>query len=86
MRFEGYMRSEEFKRQWEQFPTGELHYLNSGFGSANMEDPRHFLQWLTSLPNLRIAYVKPLSGQPSELVFPTKPLLDLIKKLNFCEP
>jgi hypothetical protein len=71
------MRSEGFKRQWEQFPTGELHFCSSGFGSANMEDPRHLLQWLTSLPNLRIAYVKPLPDQPGELVLPIKSLLDL---------
>src|ERR1700728_2911064 len=47
-----------------------------------MEDPRHLLQWLASLPNLRIAYVKPLSGQPRELVLPTKSLLDLRQKIE----
>jgi len=86
MRFEGYMRSEEFKRQWERLPTGELHYRNSGFGSANLDGPRHFMQWLTGLPNLRIGYAKPTPGQSKELVFPTQPMLALMKSSNFCEP
>lgn len=86
MRFEGYMRSQEFKRQWELLPTGELHYRNSGFRSANLDDPRYFLRWLTSLPNLRIGYAKPASDRSKELIFPLQPLLDQIKKANFCEP
>jgi hypothetical protein len=86
MRFEGYMKSQEFKRQWERLPTGELHYRNSGFSSANMDDPRYFLTWLTSLPNLRVGYLKPIPGQTSEVVFPTQPLLDAIKKADLCQP
>jgi hypothetical protein len=86
MRFEGYIRSEEFKRQWEILPTGELHYRNPGLDSSNLDDPRHFLAWLTSLPDLRIGYAKPVTGQVRELIFPTKPLLDAMKKSNFCEP
>jgi len=86
MRFEGYMRSEEFKRQWEILPTGELHYRNPGFSSSNLDDPRHFMQWLNSLPNLRIGYAKPSAGKGGELVFQTKPLLDLVKKSDLCQP
>jgi hypothetical protein len=69
MRFEGYIRSQEFKRQWELLPTGELHYRNSGFYSANLDDPRYFLRWLASLPNLRIGYTKPAADRPKELIF-----------------
>ena len=86
MRFEGYKKSQEFKRQWEQLPTGELIYRNSGLDSANMEDPSYFLTWLTSLPNLRIGYIKPVSNQPAELVFPTQPLLALLRKIDLCQP
>ena len=86
MRFEGYIHSGEFKRQWEILPTGEFQYRNPGMGSSNLDDPRHFMQWLTSLPNLRISYAKPIPGQTRELVFPAKPLLDEIKKENFCQP
>lgn len=90
MRFEGYMRSEEFKRQWERFPTGELHYRNPGVRSGNLDDAQHFMAWLTSLPNLRIGYVKPpenlAPGAPKELVFPLKPVLDAVKKAAFCQP
>ena len=86
MRFEGYMKSEEFKRQWELLPTGELHYRNSGLGSSNMDDARHFMQWVTSLPSIRLSYVKQrVSAGPSELLFPLKPLLDQAKKTHFCE-
>jgi hypothetical protein len=90
MRFEGYMKSEEFKRQWEVLPTGELHYRNPGMGSANLDEARHFMQWLTSLPSIRLSYVRPQqrhdSSQPAELLFALKPLLDFAKKTDFCQP
>ncbi len=86
MRFEGYTRSQEFKRQWEELPTGELYYRNFGFNSHNLDDPRYFLQWLSSLPNLRIGYAKSAANQAKELVFPTQPLLDQLKKTAFCQP
>jgi hypothetical protein len=86
MRFEGYMRSQEFKRKWEVLPGGELRYRNPGAGSPNLDDPRHFTVWLNSLPDLRIGYVKPVAGQPGELVFQTKPLLELVKKAELCQP
>ncbi len=86
MRFEGYMRSQEFKRQWEVLPTGELHYRNPGFDSHNLDDPRYFLQWLGSLPNLRIGFAKPAANQAKELVFPMQHLLDQLKKIELCQP
>jgi hypothetical protein len=90
MRFEGYMRSEEFKRQWEALPTGELHYRNPGLGSANLDDPRHFMQWLTSLPSIRLTFVKPQqrpnNAEPVELLFALKPLLDAMTKTAACQP
>jgi hypothetical protein len=87
MRFEGYIKSEEFKRQWEVLPTGELHYRNSGMGSSNMDDARHFMQWLNSLPSIRLSYAKARPGMsgPKELFFPLKPLLDVARKTHFCE-
>jgi hypothetical protein len=85
MRFEGYIKSEEFKRQWEVLPTGELHYRNPGMGSANLDDPRHFMQWLNSLPSIRLAYARQRAAGPTELVFPLKPLLDEARKTHFCE-
>ena len=86
MRFEGYMRSQEFKRQWEQLSSGELHYRNPGMQSANLDDPRYFERWLISLPNLRIGYAHAVQGQPKELIFPTQPLLELVKKADLCQP
>jgi hypothetical protein len=86
MRFEGYIHSQDFKRQWEILPNGELHYRNPGMNSSNLDDPRHFERWLTSLPNLRLTYVKPVSGQPGELVFPLRSLLSLVKKSDLCQP
>jgi len=90
MRFEGYTRSGEFKRQWEILPTGEFHYRNPGVGSANLDDTRYFMTWLSSLPDLRIGYTRPPENLPpgsaKELVFPLKPLLDATKKAEFCQP
>jgi hypothetical protein len=85
MRFEGYTHSQEFKRQWEVLPTGELHYRNAGIRSANLDDPVYFMQWLGSLPNLRIGYAKPTATQPKAMVFATKPLLELVKKAALCQ-
>jgi hypothetical protein len=85
MRFEGYIKSEEFKRQWEVLPTGELRYRNPGIGSTNLDDPRHFTQWLNSLPSIRLAYARQRVAGPTELLFPLKPLLDEARKAHFCE-
>ena len=86
MRFEGYIKSKWFKRSWEQLPSGELRYRNSGMNSSNLDDPRYFLAWLTSLPNLHVSLVKPMTNRPRELVFPTKPLLDSMKQEAICQP
>lgn len=86
MRFEGYMQSKDFKRQWEILPTGELHYRNPGLGSSNMDNPRYFLQWLNSLPNLRIVYAKTTANTARELVFPLQPALAQLAKSNLCQP
>jgi hypothetical protein len=86
MRFEGYIKSQDFKRQWEILPTGEFHYRNPGMNSSNLDDPRHFLPWLASLPGLRIGPAKPVSGQPADLLFPLQPLLALVKSTDFCPP
>ena len=86
MRFEGYIKSKWFKRSWEQLPSGELRYRNSGMNSSNLDDPRYFLAWLTSLPNLHVSLVKPMTNRPRELVFPTKPLLDSMKQDAICQP
>jgi hypothetical protein len=86
MRFEGYITSKDFKREWEVLPDGEYRYKNSGLQSSNLDDPRYFLAWLTSLPNLRIGFAKLSAGQPKELLFPLKPLLEIVKKSDLCQP
>jgi len=85
MRFEGYMTSHDFKREWEALPRGEYRYRNSGLSSANLDDPHYFLTWLASLPNLRIGFAKHALNQNTELVFPLKPLIDLVKKSDLCQ-
>jgi hypothetical protein len=86
MRFEGYMNSHDFKREWEVLPSGEFRYRNSGLGSANLDDPRYFMTWLASLPNLRIGFAKQAPNQGKDIVFPLKPLLDLVNKSALCQP
>ncbi|HEY1160954.1 MAG TPA: hypothetical protein VGE83_10010 [Terracidiphilus sp.] len=51
-----------------------------------MESARSFLQYLNSLPGLRIGYAKPARGNPSERFFQTQPLLDELKKTPICGP
>jgi hypothetical protein len=57
MEFLGYTRVKPFKRQFErvQQPGGQLRYTPPGRASANMEPPSFFLQYLRSLPTLRIS-------------------------------
>jgi hypothetical protein len=86
MNYEGYIKWKPVTRDWEALPSGELHYLNPGVGSPNMEPARSFLPYLNSLPGLRIGYAKPGNGDPAELFFPTQPLLDEIKKTPTCAP
>ncbi|MGD0735398.1 MAG: hypothetical protein ABR976_09635 [Terracidiphilus sp.] len=86
MNYEGYIKWKPLTRDWELLPSGELHYLNPGAGSPNMEPARSFLSYLNSLPGLRIGYARPAKGDPAELFFPTQPLLDEIKKTPACAP
>ena len=84
MVFVGYTTSKPFTRAWAALPSGELKYRNPGIYSPNMESPRYFLQFLTSLPGLRISYAKPKRGEAQELFFATQPLLDEVRKTATC--
>ena len=84
MRFEGYMKSTSFTRSWALPPGGEYIYRNVGPFSPNMDSPRYFMQYLLALPGLHISRVKQIPGQPEDLVFPTKPLLDEMNKTPAC--
>ncbi|MGD0892634.1 MAG: hypothetical protein ABR923_13975 [Terracidiphilus sp.] len=84
MSYEGYIKWKPVIKGWEALPSGELHYLNPGIGSPNMEPARSFLPFLNSLPGLRIGYARPAKGDPAELFFQTQPLLDEIKKTPDC--
>ena len=91
MTFEGYIKSKPFTRSWSVLPSGELRYRNAGSDSPNMDSTRYFLTFLNSLPGLRIGYAKPGKGNssipiPSEIFFPTQPLLDVLKKTPLCNP
>jgi hypothetical protein len=91
MTFEGYIKSKPFTRTWSVLPSGELRYRNPGLDSPNMDSPRYFLTFLNSLPGLRIGYVKPGKGRSAspiqgEILFPTQPLLDELKKTPLCNP
>jgi hypothetical protein len=86
MTFEGYIKWKPFTRSWSVLPSGELRYRNPGSYSPNMESARSFLQYLYSLPGLRIGYAKSVKGNPSEVFFPTQPLLDELKKTPICGP
>jgi hypothetical protein len=86
MRFEGYQNSGWFKTQWEKLPSGELRYRNYGFTTSNLQNPVYYLTWLKSLPNLHFMLAKPTQSLPKDLVFPTKPLLDLMKQSPICQP
>ena len=86
MNYEGYIKWKPVTKDWEALPSGELHYLNPGVSSPNMEPARSFILYLNSLPGLRIGYAKPGKGDPAEVFFPTQPLLDEIKKTPACSP
>ena len=56
MEFLGYTRVKPVKRQWEyllELP-GEIRYATPGMRSANMEEITLYLQYLRSLPTLRL--------------------------------
>ncbi len=86
MTFEGYIKFKPFTRSWALLPTGELRYRNSGTDGPNMEPARWFLQYLSVLPGLRVAYAKPQKGDPGEILFPMQPLLDELNKTPICSP
>jgi hypothetical protein len=85
MVFVGYTTSKPFTRAWAVLPSGELKYRNPGMDSPNMESPRYFLQFLNSLPGLRISYAKPKKDEAQEFFFATQPLLDEVRKTAMCE-
>jgi hypothetical protein len=85
MTFEGYMKWKPYVESWEALPSGELHYRNPSLQSPNMDSPRHFLQYLNSLPGLRIGYAKRSPTNPQELQFQLRPLLDEMRKISICE-
>jgi hypothetical protein len=84
MDFEGYKTWRPFTRVWEVLPSGELRYRNPGMHSPNMEGPRYFLAYLSSLPSLRIGYENAGGADAAEEVFPTQPLLDELAKTPLC--
>lgn len=86
MTFEGYIKWKPFIRSWSLLPSGELQYRNAGSSSPNMEAAQSFLQYLNSLPGLRIGYAKPAKGDPGDLFFPMQPVLDELKKTPICPP
>ena len=86
MTFEGYVKWKPFIKGWSKLRSGELKYQNPGFGSPNMESSRWFMQYLNSLPGLRLSYAKPAAGDPPEVFFQTQPILDEMKKTPACAP
>ena len=86
MTFEGYIKWKPFIKGWSLLRSGELKYQNPGFGSPNMESSRWFMQYLNSLPGLRLSYAKPAAGDPPEVFFQTQPILDEMKKTPACAP
>lgn len=84
MTFEGYIKLKPVTRSWSVMPTGELRYRNSGSDSPNMESARWYLRFLSPLPGLRIVHAKPESGDPGDILFPTKPLLEELNKTPIC--
>jgi hypothetical protein len=86
MNYEGYIKWKPVTYVWEQMPSGEFHYLNAGMHSPNMPSARYFILNLSSLPGLRIGYEKPAQGDPLEMLFPTQPILDELKKTPTCAP
>jgi hypothetical protein len=86
MTFEGYTKMKPFTRSWAVMPNGEYRFRNAGADSPNMDSARHFLPFLNSLPGLRIVHAKPAKGDPGDLFFPTRPLLDELNKTPICAP
>lgn len=86
MTFEGYMKWKPYVRSWEVLPSGEMRYRSPGLTSPNLDGPRFFLSYLNSLPGLRIGYAKRSVGDPPNLLFQTRPMLDELQKNPVCQP
>lgn len=86
MTFEGYTKWKPYTRSWEVLPSGELRYRNPGIDSPNLDEPRFFLQYLNSLPGLRVAYAKRSPEDPPDVFFATRPLLDELRRIPVCQP
>jgi len=67
-------------------PNGNYKYRNPGADSFNLDGPRYFMQWLNSLPGLRVTQLKPEPGKPAEIFFQTKPLLEVVAQNPLCQP
>lgn len=72
-------------RTWELLPSGELRYRNPGMHSPNMESPRVFVYYLSSLPELHVGYAAGQSAAARDAVFAIKPILDEMAKTPLCQ-
>lgn len=86
MNFEGYMRSKPYTKAWEQLPSGELRFCNSGINCPNMETARFYMAFLNALPTLRVSYAKASEDKSPEQVFQLRSLVDEASKTPVCAP
>lgn len=86
MSFDGYTRSKPFKTVWEKLPNGTYWFRNPSFRSPNLQGPNFFLQYMNSLPHLRMAPGKPDEGGAPALSFQTGPLLQQVSHDPLCQP
>lgn len=86
MDFEGYTKWKPMTRIWFAESSGELRYRNPGLHSPNLDTPRSFLVYLSSLPALRIGYSGAPAGKPAEVVFHVRSLLDEMARTPICQP
>ena len=80
MEFLGYTKVKPMKRQFEKVltPYGQLRYNPPGLGSANLEEPAYYIQYLRVLPTLR------LSAAGQQVEFATSPLLTQLRLEPLC--
>jgi hypothetical protein len=86
MTFEGYSKPKSFTRSWAVQPGGDFRYRNAGTDSPNMDSPRFFAAFLYALPGVRIVHAKRVAGDPGELFFPARPIVDEMLKTPICQP
>jgi len=86
MDFEGYMRTKPLVRAWEALPSGEFRFCNAGMECPNMETARFYMSFLNSLPGLRISFAKPSPGDPPEVFFELRSLIDEANRTPLCTP